>query len=106
MTKNDLLSTLYAINPSSLSYGDWLRVGMALKNEGCCAADWDEWSRLDDERYHPGECEAKWDTFDGSDNPVTGATIVMLAKDAGYTVQISNSGGLPDFLPRRSHAGT
>lgn len=116
MTKKDLLNALYAINPVDLDYSDWLRVGIALKNEGCTAADWDEWSKLDEERYHPGECETKWDTFGVSENPVTGATIFKLARDAGNIPQsndsmdwddeISNDGGdaLPPVAPPSSSA--
>lgn len=84
MEKNiDLLSLLPFIKPSELDYADWCKVGMALKEAGYSASDWDDWSR-NDSRYHPGECEKKWNTFQGSSVPVTGGTIVQMAKDRGW----------------------
>ena len=50
------------ISPSSLTYDDWLAVGMALKNIGCDCSDWEQWSRSD-ERFKDGECESKWNGF-------------------------------------------
>ena len=55
----DLLKCLDAIDPGSLDYQDWTRVGMALKEAGYPASVWDEWSRRDAARYHPGECLRK-----------------------------------------------
>ncbi len=82
--KSNLLELLEYIDPAQLQYQDWLNVGMALKDEGYTAMDWDAWSRRDSNRYHPGECFKKWDTFNGSATPVTGGTIVQLAKDQGW----------------------
>ena len=56
---------------------------MALKHEGCSVSVWDSWSR-NDSRYHSGECEKKWDTFNGSSQPVTGATVFQMARQNGY----------------------
>lgn len=83
--KLDLIPLLDYIDPSFLTYTEWVNVGMALKEEGYTASDWDEWSR-NDNRYQQGECFKKWDTFQGSGgSPVTGATITQLAKDNGWT---------------------
>ncbi|MDT1950079.1 AAA family ATPase [Carnobacterium divergens] len=83
--KLDLIALLDYINPSMLDYTEWVNVGMALKEEGYTAADWDEWSR-NDNRYQQGECFKKWTTFQGSGgSPVTGATITQLAKENGWT---------------------
>jgi hypothetical protein len=79
----DLRDLLKYISPSSLDYQDWINVGMALKYEGYSVIDWDSWSR-NDSRYHPGECEKKWNTFHGTGTPVTGGTIVRMAKDNGW----------------------
>ncbi len=79
----DLLPLLAYIHPSELNYQEWVNVGMALKEAGYSASDWDDWSR-NDSRYHPGECEKKWNTFQGSSMPVTGGTIVQMAKDRGW----------------------
>lgn len=84
-TKLDLIALLEYIDPAELTYQEWINVGMALKYEGYTAADWDAWSRRDPARYHPGECFKKWTTFDGSPNPVTGATITQMAKERGWT---------------------
>lgn len=81
---SNILSALKAIDPSEVSYQEWINVGMALQNEGYDCIVWDEWSR-NDRRYHPGECERKWRTFHGAAVPITGATVVQMAKDRGWT---------------------
>ncbi len=83
------LELLYYIDPSRLDYQDWVNVGMALKDAGYTAADWDAWSRRDPGRYHPGECFKKWGSFQGSSNPVTAGTLVALARDQGWTPERS-----------------
>lgn len=86
MTENkvNLLEVLPYIDPSALNYQEWVSVGMALKEGGCTASDWDEWSRRDMGRYHSGECLRKWDTFRGCPAPVTGGTLVQMAKERGW----------------------
>ena len=79
----DLTAALEYIDPASLEYQDWVNVGMALKAEGYSVSVWDSWSR-NDSRYHAGECARKWESFNGASNPVTGATIVKMAKDNGW----------------------
>lgn len=80
----DLNEALKFINPACLTYQEWVNVGMALKYEGYSVNVWDNWSR-NDSRYHSGECEKKWESFNGSSVPVTGATLVQMAKDNGMT---------------------
>lgn len=83
--KLDLTELLDYLDPASLSYQEWVNVGMALKHEGYTAVDWDRWSQSDGARYHPGETFKKWDSFGGGTaSPVTGATITQLAKDNGW----------------------
>jgi len=82
--KLDLISLLDYVDPSFCSYQEWVNVGMALKYEGYTASDWDDWSKRDGGRYHPGECFKKWTSFEGTANPVTGATITQMAKDNGW----------------------
>ena len=77
----NLLEPLNCIPASSLTYQEWINVGMALKHEGYTAEVWDAWSRSDI-RYKDGECFHKWKTFTG--NAITGATITALAKQYGY----------------------
>ncbi len=86
------LELLEHIDPSLLDYQEWLSVGMALKDAGYTAADWDNWSKRDPARYHPGECFRKWGTFQGSPNPVTTGTLVALAKDQGWVPERRDSG--------------
>ena len=81
---SDLKRILDNINPALLTYTQWLSVGMALKHEGEPLSIWDDWSRRDTARYHRGECARKWDSFNGTHAPVTGATIVQLAKEQGW----------------------
>lgn len=82
--RTDLLEILSYIDPAGLEYQEWVNVGMALKQEGYTAADWDAWSQRDPHRYHKGECERKWSTFRGNASPVTGGTLVQMAMDAGW----------------------
>ena len=81
----DLLKILEYIDPSSCDYQEWLTVGMALKEEGYSASDWENWSLRDAARYHRGECATKWNSFNGTGSPVTGGSIVQLAMDRGMT---------------------
>ncbi|MDE8162733.1 AAA family ATPase [Erysipelothrix rhusiopathiae] len=85
MNEINLLSIIKNIDPSKLSYTEWVQVGMALKHEGYSAYDWDLWSSQDTERYKPGECYLKWETFnEQAGTIVTGGTIVQLAKEQGF----------------------
>lgn len=80
---DNLIKALEYINPAMCSYQEWVNIGMALKLEGYSVSDWDRWSRADS-RYHSGECEKKWNSFNGSESPITGATIFQMARDNGY----------------------
>lgn len=79
----DFTEIIKHIPPASLDYQDWLNVGMALKYEGYSCDVWDSWS-MNDSRYKSGVCAKKWDTFNGNQNPVTGGTLIELAKSCGY----------------------
>lgn len=82
-SKLNLNELLQYVDPSMLSYQEWVNVGMALKHEGYTAYDWDQWSQ-NDQRYRQGETFRKWETFQGNGSPVTGATITQLAKENGW----------------------
>jgi RecA-family ATPase len=77
------LACIDALPCSSLTYTEWLNVGMALEHSGCSAADWDAWSARDSKRYHPGECERKWRGFRGHQPPVTLGTLIELTRQNG-----------------------
>lgn len=81
----DLAACLAALSPETMEYSDWVQVGMALKHEGYGFDVWDSWSSGDAVRYKGnGAMRRKWDGFGGSATPVTGGTIVQMAKDAGW----------------------
>lgn len=79
--KEDILDALDFIPVSSCNYTEWIEVGMALKHEGYDCSVWDNWSKNDD-RYHD-ECYKKWESFNGSSKPITGASIIKLAREKG-----------------------
>lgn len=100
--RTDLLEVLNHINPVYLSYQDWVNVGMALKEEGYSSEDWEAWSRQDPARYHPGECNRKWNSFQGTDTPVTGGTIVQLAREQGWEPDWGHELGWDDIITQDS----
>lgn len=81
----NLLEVLDNIDPAELEYQEWVNVGMALEIEGYSVDVWDRWSQKDYGRYHDGECEKKWKSFHGSGSPVTGGTLVQIARSQGWT---------------------
>ena len=80
----DIEQALQFIDCSTLSYTEWIQVGMAIKEAGMGCDVWDAWSSKDGRRYHAGDCEKKWDSFNGSSQPITQAYIFKLAKDNGW----------------------
>jgi len=100
----DLLEVLDAIDPRACSYSDWTSVGMALKDSGHTCDAWESWSRAD-ERHHEGECAKKWQSFRGSATPVTGGTIVALARSQGWQPAADDGHALEWEDVIGSHAG-
>lgn len=92
----NILEALNYIQVSSLSYQEWINVGMALKAEGYDCSVWDDWSR-NDTRYKSGECERKWRSFNGSSTPLTGGTIVQMAKNNGYVPHLFSGDGCMEW---------
>lgn len=89
----DLREAIGHIDPAGLSYGDWVAVGMALKDAGYPCELWDDWSRRDPGRYHVGDCEKHWRSFNGAAGQnVTGGTIVKMAMDAGWRPRGGDAG--------------
>ena len=101
---SDIERLLDAIPASDTSYDEWLRVGLALKNEGEPLSTWDNWSR-NDPRYHDGECRRKWASFGSSPNPVTIATIAQIAKNHGYSLRPYEGDGVMDWNDTISYDG-
>lgn len=88
---DNIIEALNYIDVARLSYQEWINVGMGLKSEGYDCSVWDRWSS-NDSRYKSGECERKWRTFNGSSNPITGATIVQMAMDNGWSPFVVKNG--------------
>lgn len=82
--QQNLLEILEYLDPAELDYMEWCTVGMVLQQEGYKVNVWENWSSRDSARYHPGECLRKWNTFHGAESPVTGGTLVQMAKDRGW----------------------
>lgn len=80
----DIEQALQYIDCSTLSYTEWIQVGMAIKEAGYGCAVWDTWSATDGRRYHSGDCEKHWNSFNGAAQPITQAYIFKLAKDNGW----------------------
>lgn len=91
MSQTDLLEVIEHINPAELDYQDWVNIGMALKHENYSVSVWDDWSQKDPCRYKERECYRKWESFHGTNAPVTGGTIVQMAKERGWMPEY-NSG--------------
>ena len=88
---------LNAIDPSRLSYQEWIDIGMALKSEGFPVSVWDDWSRKDIGRYHDGDCEKKYDTFNGVGT--TAGTIFHMAEIYGNYKPHGRIYTFDDYLP-------
>lgn len=76
-------SLLDALPASDCTYDEWLKVGMALHEEGFSPELWDTWSAKDPGRYQPGVCREKWETFGRGGTPVTIGTLFYLAGRTG-----------------------
>lgn len=81
-----ILDALYYIDPESVTYEEWIHIGMALKDasnfESVGLEDWTEWSRRDPGRFHEGECERKWNSF--RSEGITKATLFYTAIEQGW----------------------
>ena len=77
-------SMLAALDPCGLTYDEWLRTGMALKDCGAPFEAWDGWSRRDAARYRGnGGMLHKWEGFDGGGG-VTAGTLAYMAREHGW----------------------
>lgn len=83
-TLDTIRECLAQIDPRSLQYDDWLKVGAAIKHEGGSVDLWDQWSQSDP-RYRNNDCAGRWDGLDKGSAAVTVATVVKLCKDQGGT---------------------
>ena len=84
MEGKDLQEALAFLRPEMLTYDEWVRVGMALKDGGYACEVWDQWSASDAQRYHKGECARKWASYKGTAQPVTIKSIFDMAYQYGW----------------------
>ncbi len=91
-----VLDALKFIDAATVSYTEWIQVGQALKEEGYDVDIWEDWSK-NDKRFRDGECKRKWESFKGATNPVTGATIIQMAKNNGYSTSHFEGDGCLDW---------
>lgn len=71
-------------------YGTWVNVGMALKHEGLPLETWRTWSETSQKSkaVKAEEWAKKWDSFKSeTENPVTGGTIIAMAKNTDMTLK-------------------
>lgn len=88
-----LLDAVEAIDPTRVSYEEWVEVGMALHESGFACDDWDAWSARDASRYHEGECARKWAGFgSGMGDHVTSGSIIEMAERAGWVQPSGDTG--------------
>ena len=81
-----VLEALDALDPHDLAgYGDWLKVAQGLHHEGYGYEVFGDWLTSHGMRFDENLTRQKWRSF-GSypGTPVTGGTIVQMARDAGW----------------------
>lgn len=95
----DLLEALRSI-PPDVHYDEYLAVGQALHHEGYSVEVWRDWTSgctYADHAKRMKDIDYKWKSFGNNPgNPVTGGTIVKLAKDYGWSPEGSKE---YDVLP-------
>lgn len=96
------------IPPASLTYDEWLQVGIALFNEGLDCSLWEQWSRADS-RFKEGECQAKWQGFHYDPCGITIGTLYQFAAQNGYDEKETRREWhalQPEPLPKRKNDST
>lgn len=78
MNLPDMLAVIH-----SNDYGDWIRVGMALKAAGVDVSVWDEWSKTSAKYKGYNDIVKKWNSFKGG--KISAGTLVHMAQDNGWT---------------------
>lgn len=83
--KEKVYECLKLLNPSTLTYEEWLHVGMAIESVHGSFMDWDEWSKADS-RYRQDECRRKWDSFKGNGAKVGLGTLCHIVINQGLSL--------------------
>lgn len=103
-----LTKALKSIDPSALGYEDWRNSGMALHHETRGSPEalevWDAWSKRDPRSKNEGypgrrAIEMQWRGFGKQRNrqPITGATLLQMAKAALSEALLDELDGLADL---------
>jgi hypothetical protein len=93
-SENDINQMLGSIPIDSVSYDDWLAIGMAIHSEFADERGlliWDNWSKLG-VRYKNNECNSRWTGFESEngENQITMGTLVYLAQAYGFDISKLN----------------
>lgn len=80
--EKEIRAALEYIDPATLSYAEWMQIGMAIKEAGAPCSIWDEWSKRDPNRYDGG-CQKKWDSFQSEG--ITENTLFKMAIERGFS---------------------
>ena len=107
LTEAQLQEVLDAIDPSLLSYDDWLQVGMAVhhETEGEGFEIWDAWSSTSSKYTTREYGEERWRSLGRrSGRPVTARYLLKLAKDAGVRLHLDGV-DLDDFQDETQPGG-
>ena len=87
-TVKDFLTKVHA---RQLSRGDWIAVGIVMKNCGFTLEDFKIWSNDGDSRYSAAECDSQWRTFKTVDQlggkGFTVGTLIHMAERYGYKLK-------------------
>ncbi|HEY9639202.1 MAG TPA: PriCT-2 domain-containing protein, partial [Coleofasciculaceae cyanobacterium] len=87
--KDSIEQWLQAIDPDTLDYDAWVKVGMSIKSalpDDDGLELWDSWSQRGS-KYRPGECKNRWDGFSEGRVP-----IAYLARLAGFELTAIGAG--------------
>ena len=100
-TRHDLLDALEAI-PPDVHYDEFITVGQALHHEGYDVEVWRSWASGYTDPTHKGrmpEIDKHWRSFSSGNaaKPVTGGSIVKLARDWGWTPSAERSREYVDY---------
>lgn len=80
-----LKEALNFVDPASLEYTEWTKVGTALKNEGLDMETWNQWSQQDQARYKGiKDISNHWNSF--KNGAVNAGTVFYHAKQNGYII--------------------
>lgn len=79
-----LKEALKFVDPTSLDYTEWIKIGTALKSEGLDMETWNQWSQQDQARYKGiNDISNHWNSFKDT---VKAGTVFYHAQKNGYIV--------------------